>query len=98
MIVSEALFNFGEKDDFRVMLEDSFPQTINATIQDQKSSGKYVVIAKCRRLGEDNGKVQIVNISDYLKNIREYLRATSRKPTGEEHQRLIQIVATPLGA
>ncbi len=97
MIVSEALFDFGEKDDFRVLLENSFPQTIKATIQDPKSGAEYAVIATCRRLGEDNGKDQLVNISDYLKNIREYLRATSRKPTQEEHQRLMQIIATPMG-
>lgn len=98
MIIAEALFDFGEKDDFRVALEDSFPQTVKATIQDPNLGAEYAVIATCRRLGEDNGKIQVVNISDYLKNIREYLRATSRKPTREEHQRLMQIIATPMGA
>lgn len=97
MIVAEALFDFGEKDDFRVILEDSFPQTVKAKIQDPKLGAEYAVIATSRRLGEDNGKVQVVNISDYLKNIRDYLRATSRKPTAEEHQRLLQILATPIG-
>lgn len=98
MIISEALFDFGEKDDFRVILESSFPKNVKAAIQDRKSGAEYAVIATCRRLGEDNGKDQLVNISDYLKNIRAYLRATSRKPNQEEHQRLLQIVATPIGS
>lgn len=97
MIISEALFDYGEKDDFRVILDSSFPKKTEATIVDPKTGGEYAVIATCRRLGEDNGKDQLVNISDYLKNIREYLRATSRRPTPEEHQRLIKIIATPMG-
>lgn len=97
MIISEALFDFGEKDDFRVILEDSFPRTVEATIQDTNSDAEYKVIATCRRLGEDNGKDQLINISDYLKNIRDYLRSAYRKLTKEEHQKLIQIIAKPMG-
>jgi TIR domain len=97
MIISEALFDFGEKDDFRVILEDSFPRTVEATIQDTNSDAEYKVIATCRRLGEDNGKDQLINISDYLKNIRDYLRLAYRKLTKEEHQKLIQIIAKPMG-
>lgn len=96
MIISEALFDFGEKDDFRVILDNSFPKKVKAFIQDPKSGAEYTVVVTCRRLGEDNGKNQLVNISFYLKNIREFLRATSRKPNAEEYQRLLQIVATPM--
>lgn len=97
MLVSEALYDFGEQEDLKVFLEDSFPQIVRATIQDSNCGGEYVVIATCRRLGEDNGQFQQVNISEYLKNIRDYLIATSRKPTKDEHQRLMQILAKPMG-
>jgi hypothetical protein len=96
MIVSEALFDFGEQDDFRVILDSSFPQTFKAKIGDQKLGAEYSVIATCRYLGEDNGKDKLINISDYLKNIREYLRASSRKPNQEEHQKLMQIISKPM--
>lgn len=97
MIISEALFDFAESDDFRVMLDSSFPQSIEGAIQDPKIGTAYQVVATCRRLGEDNGKDQIVNISDYLKKIREYLRATSKQPTPKDLQKLMQVMATPMG-
>lgn len=96
MIIAEALFDFGEKDDFRVILDSSFPQTVKAKIGDPKWGAEYEVVATCRRLGEDNGKNQLVNMSDHLKSIRGYLRATSRKPDQEEQQRLLHVLATPI--
>jgi hypothetical protein len=97
MIISEALFDFGEKDDFRVILDSTLPQTVKAKIGDPKVGAEYSVIASCRKLGEDNGKDQLINMSDYLKSIREYMRATSRQPNQEEQHRLYQILATPMG-
>lgn len=96
MVIAEALFEFGEKDDFHVILDSSSPQTIKARIGDPKLGAEYLVVATCRKLGEDNGKDQLINMSDYLKGIREYLRATSRQPTHDEKQRLRQIIASPM--
>lgn len=97
MVIAEALFEFGNKDDFRVILDSQFPQEVKAKIRDTKCGAEYKIIASCRKLGQDNGKIQLVNISDYLKGIREYLRATSRKPNEEEQQRFLEIVASPFG-
>lgn len=97
MVIAEALFEFGEQKDLRVILDDQFPKKTEAKIIDDKRGANYEIIASCRNLGEDNGKDQLVNISDYLKSIRQYLRATSRKPNREEHQRFIEIVASPFG-
>lgn len=94
MVIAEALFEFGEQKDFRVILDSQFPKKVEAKISDNKRGAEYEVIASCRKLGQDNGKDQLVNISDYLKGIREYLRATSRKPNREEQQRFIEIVAS----
>lgn len=97
MVIAEALFEFGEQKDFRVILDSQFPKKVEAKISDNKRGAEYEVIASCRKLGQDNGTDQLVNISDYLKGIREYLRATSRKPNREEQQRFIEIVASPFG-
>jgi hypothetical protein len=97
MIIAEALFEFGNKDEFRVILDSQFPQRIDAAIADPKRGAEYSVIASCRKLGEDNGKDQLVNISGYLKLIREYMREVSRKTTPAEQQRLLEIVNSPFG-
>ena len=39
------------------------------------------LIIKCRKLGQDNEKYQLVAISDYLKSIRDYMRHVSRRPS-----------------
>lgn len=98
MVISEALFDFGENDDFRVLLEDTKPKLVKAIIKDSKINAQYKVITTCRKLGEDNGKDQLVNISGTLKDIRKYIRETSRKPTSEEQQRYLDIIAAPMGS
>jgi hypothetical protein len=97
-VIAEALFDFGEKDDFRVILDNQFPQEIKATIADPKTDSAYDVICESRKMGQDNGKDQLINISDYLKQIREYMRAVSRKPNPEEVMKIHEIIASPWSA
>lgn len=97
-VIAEALFDFGEKDDFRVILDNQFPQEIKATIADPKTDSAYDVICESRKMGQDNGKDQLINISDYLKQIREYMRAVSRKPDPEEVMKIHEIMASPWNA
>ncbi|MCG7994265.1 MAG: toll/interleukin-1 receptor domain-containing protein [Candidatus Thiodiazotropha taylori] len=97
-VIAEALFDFGEKDDFRVILDNQFPQKVEATISDPKTGSVYDVICESRKMGQDNGKDQLLNISDYLKQIREYMRSVSRNPTPEEIARIHKIRATPWNA
>jgi hypothetical protein len=96
MIISEALFDFGEGKDIKIVLDDSLPKSTGGTIRDESRGAEYHVEIRCRKLGEDNGKDQLVNVSGYLKNIRDYLRATSRKPNADETKKLMKIVATPM--
>ena len=98
MTIAEALFEFGNREDIRVILDSQFPQNVEAIIADSKLGAGYVVHTTCRKLGEDNGKDQLVNISDSLKLIREYLRATTRKPTAEETKKILEIITSPFGA
>lgn len=98
MIISEALFDFGEKNDIKLILDSALPQSTHATIADKKLGAEYHVLINSRKLGEDNGKDQLVNISDQLKHIRDYMRSVSRKPSKEEIQKLMQIIFTPMGS
>ena len=97
-VIAEALFDFGEKDDYRVILDSTFPQEIKATIADPSKGSSYEVVCESRKMGQDNGKDQLVNISDYLKNIREYISSVSRKPTREEAMKIHEIMARPWNA
>lgn len=97
-VIAEALFDFGEKDDFRVILDNQFPQKVEATISDPKTDSAYDVICESRKMGQDNGKDQLLNISDYLKQIREYMQSVSRKPTPEETVKMHKIMASPWNA
>ena len=96
LVVSEALFEFGDQGDFRILLEDTSPKRVNGVIRDSKINAEYTIFTTCRKVGEDNGKDQLVNISGYLKGIREYMRSTSRKPTKEENQIFLNIIASPM--
>jgi hypothetical protein len=97
-VIAEVLFDFGEKDDYRVILDDQFPKKIEATIADPKRGSEYKVVCESRKMGQDNGKDQLLNISDYLKQIREYVRSVSRKPTAEEALEIRKIISTPWDA
>lgn len=97
-LIAEALFDFGEKDDFRVILDSQFPKKVEATIADPKTGSAYFVVCESRKMGQDNGKDQLLNISNYLKQIREYIRAVSRKPTPEETAVMHKIMSSPWNA
>jgi len=97
-VIAEALFTFGAQDDFRVILEDQFTKEIKATIGDQKSDAAYDVICESRKMGQDIGKDQLLNISDYLKQIREYVKSVSREPTASEVVEMHKIMASPWSA
>jgi hypothetical protein len=97
-VIAEALFEFGLKDDFRVILDNTLPQKLEATIADPKNGSKYEVVCESRKMGQDNGKDQLLNISDYLKQIKEYMLSVSRNPTPQESLKIQKIVASPWNA
>jgi len=77
---------------------NQFPQKVEATIADPKTGSAYDVVCESRKMGQDNGKDQLLNISDYLKQIREYMRSVSRKPTPEEIEKIHKIMSRPWNA
>jgi len=94
-MVAEFLFDFGEKENHFLILDSTFPQELKAKIGDPKTGAEYKVIIESRKMGQDNGKDQLVNVSDYLIGIREYVRNISRKPTPEESKKMFEIQASP---
>ena len=39
-------------------------------------------------MGEDNGKDQLVHISNHIEKMRDHIRATARKPTRQKLERM----------
>lgn len=91
LAITEILASVGEQEDLRVLLEDSFPRELHVSSADPKRGMVYEVSVRCRRLGEDNGKNQLVNVSNYLREIRDYMRSVARKPSAEEVKRLLAL-------
>ena len=83
---------FANAKDIRLILEDQFPKIQEASLVDPRLNAVYNVTIRCRRLGEDNGKDQLVNISNYLRGICDFMRNAARKPTQEELARLTKLV------
>lgn len=92
LVLTEALIDLAEADDIRLILDDQFPKLFEGRIQDSKRSAVYEITIKCRRMGEDNGKDQLVNVTNYLRQIRDFSRQASRKPTREELERMTAMV------
>lgn len=88
IMLAEALVELAEAKDIRVLLNDSFPKFHAAQVHDPKRNATFDIAIRCRRMGEENGKDQLVNVSNYLRQIRDQMRATARKPTPEELDRV----------
>lgn len=91
-VLTEALADLADAKDIRLILEDQFPKIQEASLVDPRCNAVYNVTIRCRRLGEDNGKDQLVNISNYLRGIRDFMRNAARKPTREELSRLTELL------
>ncbi|HSC80798.1 MAG TPA: toll/interleukin-1 receptor domain-containing protein [Chitinolyticbacter sp.] len=96
-VISEMLFEAGTESNLHLLLEDQFVQTKNITIADKRGPSVYSIVVSSRRLGEDNGKIQLISISEYLKDIRAYISSMSRPTTPQEQKRIQEIMNTPFG-
>lgn len=95
LILTEALVDIAEADRLGLILDSPKAQVLNRGLRDPKRNAEYRVSIRCRRLGEDNGKDQFINVSSYLIGIRDWMRHVSRKPTREESIVFREIVAAP---
>jgi hypothetical protein len=95
LVITEALVDIANSDTIGLVLDSTRPHILNLGLRDPKRNAEYRVSIKCRKLGEDNGKDQYINISSYLIGIRDWMRHVSRKPTKEESTRFREIIGTP---
>lgn len=75
-----------------MVLRDQHPQIRRVEIRDPKRDIAYKVQIRCRRMGEDNGKDQLVHISNYIEKIRDHICRTARKPTERELDRIMSLL------
>ena len=95
VIIAETITQLAEKHEVKVRLEDQRPVVENFGIRDPKVGAEYDITVRCQRLGEDNGRDQLVNISNYLREIREEVRKRIRPMTDEEKAVIEQIRSSP---
>lgn len=86
--ITNAFCEFAAKNKIEVILSDQHPQIRKMKMHDPKRNLAYRIQIRCRRMGEDNGKDQLVHISNYFEMIRDQIRATARKLTQREIERI----------
>ena len=91
MIVAQQLAVLSEER-MRVLLSDARPQHLDLRLQDGMSGLAYDVSVRCRRLGEDNGRDQLVTVSNYFRQIAEYVRSITRRLTDQEEESVAEIL------
>ncbi len=94
VIITELVGEFAESHDIRLLIEDQFPQVTDYKIRDSRSEREYDLHIRCQRLGEDNGKDQLVNVTNYIIKIRDQARSRLRKLTAEETARVAEILSS----
>lgn len=91
--ITESLCQFAAKEKIEMLLTDQHPQIMRVLIRDSKRDISYRVQIRCRRMGQDNGKDQLVKVANYFEQIRDHIRTTARKPTDEEIARLMSLLS-----
>jgi hypothetical protein len=86
--ITEAVCEFATTKKIEMVLRDQHPQIMKFGLHDPKRNMAYRVQIRCRRMGEDNGKDQLVHIANYIEKIRDHIRATARKLTPQELERI----------
>jgi len=91
------LLDFAEKakDEMFLILDNPIPQHKKITFSDPKTGAGTEILVKSRKMGNDNGKDQLINITDYFRRILGYVNQTERKPTKDEMERFTAIKDTP---
>jgi TIR domain len=92
-IITEALCEFAAANKIDMVLTDQHPQIAKVVIGDPKRNMSYRVQIRCRRMGQDNGKDQLVHVGNYIKTIRDQIRATARMPTQEELKKMALLIS-----
>jgi hypothetical protein len=94
---SFVLLDFAEKakDEMFLVLDSPIPQTKKFTFSDPKTGAATEILVKSRKMGNDNGKDQLINITDYFRRINGYVLKTERKANKEEVLKMQEIQRSP---
>lgn len=92
------LLDFAEKaeSEFFLILDTPMSQERTINFVDSKNGHGIEVRIKSRKMGNDNGKDQLINVTDYFRKIIEYVTQTERKPTADERIIMKKIMAMPI--
>ena len=93
LIIAESIAEAARERKLKLRLQDQFPQSMAVEVRDKSSSAAYHIFITSRRLGNDNGKDQLLTVGNYLSQIVEKMRRGSRKATEQELRRLKEISA-----
>ena len=91
-VLVEIFSSFKEKEELFVVIEDRFPQIRKICFADKKRGLAYDLEIKSRILGEDTGKNILINLFNYLENIRIDMHKSSRKMTNEETIKILNLL------
>ncbi len=91
-LAMEHICEFAQKNGIEVILTDQHPQVIKVQIGDSKRKMAYRIHIRCQRIGEDNGKDQLVHVGNYVEMMREHIRRTAREPTDDEVRRMMMLI------
>lgn len=91
-LAMEHIFEFAQKNGIELILTDQHPQVMKVQMGDSKRKMAYRVHIRCRRMGEDNGKDQLVRVGNYVEMMREHIRKTARPPTDDEVRRMMLLL------
>jgi len=93
VMITEALCEYGEKHDLRLILTNQREQNYEFAVGDNKNGRRYDVLVRSRWLGEDTGNDIIVNISNHFTQLKDYIKAICRPLSSEEQKRLFALVS-----
>jgi hypothetical protein len=91
--ITAAVCEFATEKKIKLLLTDQHPQIAKYLLADRSRNMSYRVEIRCRRMGEDNGKDQLVNITKYIEKIHDHIRATARNATPEELERMLKLLS-----
>lgn len=89
------MFDIGKAQDYRILLEDQFPKQFGGEVHDKMRGAAYSYTIETRKLGQDNGKDQLIDVGDYLIRTRDFLRSVCNDPTEEEKQKILALATAP---
>lgn len=91
--IMKSLCEFATEQKIEMILTDQHPQILKVELRDSERKLSHRVQIRCRRMGQDNGKDQLVKIANYFEYIRDHIRATARKLTPQEIDRMMLLLS-----